>query len=135
MYKINRYDFRPVNLGEADFEPSETVQGMEQSIEEIFRDMVLGNYSALNSPAGEYDSDTVGEIDYTSNGYFDPMNRVGLTLEEASMLQASTNEEVSRVRASQAERQQAEQAAQSKAQEANVLYSSDDQTADPNIQQ
>lgn len=120
MYKINRYDFRPANIGESDFEPSETVQGMEQSIEEIFRDMVLGNYSALNSPAGEYDSDTVGEIDYTSNGYFDPMNRVGLTLEEASMLQQQTNDEVSRVRAAQAERKQADKAESSKASEVNV---------------
>lgn len=120
MYKINRYDFRPANIGEADFEPSETVQGMEQSIEEIFRDMVLGNYSALNSPAGEYDSDTVGEIDYTSNGYFDPMNRVGLTLEEASMLQQQTNDEVTRVKAAQAARKQAEEAVRSKAPEAPV---------------
>lgn len=135
MYKINRYDFRPANIGEADFEPSETVQGMEQSIEEIFRDMVLGNYSALNSPAGEYDSDTVGEIDYTSNGYFDPMNRVGMTLEEASMLQASTNDEVSRVRAAQEVRKQAEQAEHSKAQEATVPSAHAAQPADSNIQQ
>lgn len=120
MYKIARYDFRPANIGETDFEPSETVQGMEQSIEEIFRDMVLGNYSALNSPAGEYDSDTVGEIDYTSDGYFDPMNRIGLTLEEASMLQQQTNDEVSRVRAAQAARKQADVAELSKAPEASV---------------
>lgn len=120
MYKINRYDFQPSHLGEADFEPSETVQGMEQSIEEIFRDMVLGNYSALNSPSGEYDSDTVGEIDYTANGYFDPMNRVGLTLEEASMLQQQTNEEVSRVKVAQAARKQAEEAEHSKAHEATI---------------
>ena len=135
MYKINRYDFRPANIGETDFEPSETVQGMEQSIEEIFRDMVLGNYSALNSPSGEYDSDTVGEIDYTSNGYFDPMNRVGMTLEEASMLQASTNEEVSRVRAAQAVRKQAEEAEHSKAPTATVPSAPAAQSADPNIQQ
>ena len=135
MYKINRYDFRPANLGEADFAPSETVQGMEQSIEEIFRDMVLGNYSALNSPSGEYDSDTVGEIDYTSNGYFDPMNRVGLTLEEASMLQQQTNDEVSRVRAAQAARKQADEAEHSKAQEAFVTSAPAAQSADPNIQQ
>lgn len=133
MYKINRYDFRPANLGETDFEPSETVQGMEQSIEDIFRDMVLGNYSALNSPAGEYDSDTVGEIDYTSNGYFDPMNRVGMTLEEASMLQQQTNDEVSRVRAAQAARQQAEQAEHSKAQEAQVPSAPAAQPANPTI--
>lgn len=120
MYKINRYDFRPANIGEADFEPSETVQGKEQSIEEIFRDMVLGNYTGLNTPAGEYDSDTVGEIDYTSDGYFDPMNRVGLTLEEASMLQVSTNDEVSRVKAAQAARKQAEEAVRSKAPEATI---------------
>lgn len=126
MYKINRYDFQPAHLGEAEFEPSETVQGMEQSIEEIFRDMVLGNYSALNSPAGEYDSDTVGEIDYTSNGYFDPMNRVGLTLEEASMLQQQTNDEVSRVRAVQAERKQADVAERSKAPEASVPNADND---------
>ncbi len=132
MYKINRYDFRPANIGEADFEPSETVQGMEQSIEEIFRDMVLGNYSALNSPAGEYDSDTVGEIDYTSNGYFDPMNRVGLTLEEASMLQQQTNDEVSRVRAAQAVRKQADVAEQSKAQEAQVPSAHAASSANPN---
>lgn len=135
MYKINRYDFRPANIGEADFEPSETVQGMEQSIEQIFRDMVLGNYSALNSPSGEYDSDTVGEIDYTSNDYFDPMNRVGMTLEEASMLQASTNEEVSRVRAAQAERKQSEQAEHSKAQEVTVPSAPAAPSADTNIQQ
>lgn len=135
MYKINRYDFRPANIGEADFEPSETVQGMEQSIEEIFRDMVLGNYSALNSPAGEYDSDTVGEIDYTSNGYFDPMNRVGMTLEEASMLQQQTNDEVSRVRAAQSVRKEAEEAQHSKAPEATVPSAPTAPPADPNIQQ
>lgn len=133
MYKINRYDFRPANLGETDFEPSETVQGMEQSIEDIFRDMVLGNYSALNSPAGEYDSDTVGEIDYTSNGYFDPMNRVGMTLEEASMLQQQTNDEVSRVRAAQAARKQAEQAEHSKAQEVQVPSAPAAQPVNPTI--
>lgn len=133
MYKINRYDFRPANIGETDFEPSETVQGMEQSIEEIFRDMVLGNYSALNSPAGEYDSDTVGEIDYTSNGYFDPMNRVGLTLEEASMLQQQTNDEVSRIRAAQAVRKQAEPVEPSKAQEAPVPSAPAAPSANPTL--
>ena len=135
MYKTNRYDFHPANIGEADFAPSETVQGMEQSIEEIFREMVLGNYSALNSPAGEYDSDTVGEIDYTSNGYFDPMNRVGMTLEEASMLQQQTNDEVSRVRAAQAARKQAEEAEHSEAPTAIVTSATAAQPADPNIQQ
>lgn len=133
MYKINRYDFHPAHPGEDNFDPSNTIQGMEQSIEEIFRDMVLGNYSALNSPAGEYDSDTVGEIDYTSNGYFDPMNRVGMTLEEASMLQQQTNDEVSRVRAAQAARKQAEQAEHSKAQEAQVPSAPAAQPANPTI--
>ena len=133
MYKINRYDFRPANLGEADFEPSETIQGMEQSIEEIFRDMVLGNYSALNSPAGEYDSDIVQDLN--TDEYFDPMNRCGLTLEEASMLQASTNDEVSRVRAAQAVSKEAEQAEHSIAQEAFVTSAPAAQPADPNIQQ
>lgn len=83
-YKANRYSFTPANCGEDYFGVSCTVQGQEQSIEQIFRDMVLGNYSGLTTPPGEYDSDYLPSVERETA---DPMNVVGMTLEEAFMLQ------------------------------------------------
>ncbi len=86
MRKVNRYAFVPTKVGESNFGPSMTLQGQEQSIEQIFRDMVLGNYSGLTGPSGEYDSDI---IDQVTTEHYDLMNCIGMTLEEASMLKSS----------------------------------------------